>query len=128
MRFLVDNSLPSRMADQLAAMGHEAAHVRELNLSRAIDEEIFEVATRENRILLAQDTDFGTILAQRGESRPSVVLFRTRAKSPERLLPVLTENLSRLEEDLTAGAVVVFEDARIRVRRLPLFGGPGPAT
>ena len=128
MRFLVDNSLPSRMAKQLAAAGHEATHVRDLNLSRASDEEIFEAAARDGRVLLAQDTDFGTILARRSESRPSVVLFRTRAKSVEKLLPMLSENLARLEEDLTSGAIVGFEDARIRIRRLPLFGGPGRAT
>lgn len=37
-----------------------------------------------------------------------------------RFLP--TDNLTAVTADLEAGAVVVIEDARIRVRRLPIAG------
>lgn len=120
MRFLIDNSLSPRFAECLGAAGHDAAHVRALGLTTATDETILAAAGREARVLVALDTDFGTILALRMAAQPSVVLFRTRAKSTERLVPLLLAHLSTIEPDLLAGAVVVFEDLRIRVRRLPI--------
>jgi predicted nuclease of predicted toxin-antitoxin system len=123
MRFLVDNSLSPRLAAALGGAGHEAVHVRDPGLAQADDETIFAAAAREQRVILAQDTDFGTILALRGACFPSVILFRCQAKSTEMILRLLIANLPVVQADLEAGAVVVIEDARIRVRRLPITGG-----
>lgn len=80
-------------------------------------------AANEHCVIIAQDTDFGTLLARRRERYPSVMLFRCRVKSTEAILKLLTVNLEAVTTDLNAGAVVVFEDTRIRLRRLPI-GGP----
>ena len=120
MRFLVDNSLPARMAAGLSHAGHDAVHVRDLGMSTADDEAIFALGARQERIIIAQDTDFATLLATQGSVRPSVVLFRTRFKSVETLLPLLLANLADIGPDLESGAVVVVEDTRIRIRQLPI--------
>lgn len=121
MRLLVDNALSPRLAEGLRAAGHDALHVRDLGLQSADDTVLFELAAREGRILLSEDTDFGTLLALRKTARPSVILFR---RMPDRgaasLLRLLLANLSTVEAELMAGAVVVFGSNRIRVRRLPL--------
>lgn len=127
MRFLVDNNLPLRFAEGLRAAGHDAVHLREVGLADALDDAVFDAAVREQRVIVAQDTDFGTMLALQRTSYPSVILFRRRAKSVEALLPILLANLPSVTAELEAGAVVVFEDWRLRVRRLP-FGGEPPGT
>lgn len=120
MRFFVDNSLSPRLCDELRSMGHDALHVRDVMIQSAPDEEVFAFAARKDRIVLAADTDFGTLLAQRGSSKPSVILVRTARKSTEAIASLLRANLSALEADLSAGSVIVFEDARLRIRRLPI--------
>jgi len=119
MRFLVDNNLPPGFAAGLRRAGHDAVHVREIGPADALDEELFELAAQQQRVLVAQDTDFAMLLALRDATRPSLVLFRRRAKAVAALLPLLLTHLPTISADLEAGAVVVFEDWRIRVRRLP---------
>lgn len=51
-------------------------HVRDLGLAAAADGELFDLAARERRVSVSEDTDFGTLLALRGTPAPSVLLFR----------------------------------------------------
>lgn len=123
MRFLVDNAVSPRVAEGLRLAGHDAEHVRDRGLARATDEELFEIAARESRVVVSEDTDFGTVLARRSERRPSVLLFRRLSdRSADALLALLLANLEIVAESLHAGAIVVIEPERIRIRRLPIDG------
>ncbi|MCU0253779.1 MAG: DUF5615 family PIN-like protein [Acidobacteria bacterium] len=123
MKFLVDNALSPRLADGLRDAGHDAVHVRDLGLAGATDDELFRLAASEKRVLLSEDTDFGTILALRSERRPWALLFRRMSdRSARALLAILLANLDVVSAALDAGAVVVIEPERVRVRRLPIGG------
>jgi predicted nuclease of predicted toxin-antitoxin system len=76
---LIDNALSPAIGEELKGAGHDAVHVRELAMQAASDEEIFDHAAEDDRIVVSADTDFGTLLAIRRQTAPSVILFRTVA-------------------------------------------------
>jgi predicted nuclease of predicted toxin-antitoxin system len=122
VRFLIDNALSPAVAIELGRVGHDAVHVRELSLQTASDEQIFDRARAEERVVVSADTDFGTLLATRKETSPSVILFRHGSQHhPADQAALLKDNLPQLSQALDTGSIVVIEPDRIRIRALPLI-------
>ncbi|MDP2320290.1 MAG: DUF5615 family PIN-like protein [Acidobacteriota bacterium] len=121
MKFLIDNALSPLVAQRLRDAGHEAVHVRDYNLQRASDEEIFNRAAQELRVVVSADTDFGTLLALRQAIRPSVILFRgPTSRAPDAIAGRLLAELAATAAALEAGCILTIEPARCRVKRLPI--------
>jgi predicted nuclease of predicted toxin-antitoxin system len=122
VRFLIDNALSPAVAIELNREGHDAVHVRELCMQTASDEEIFDRARTEERVIVSADTDFGTLVAARKETSPSLILFRHGSQHrPADQAALLKNNLPQLTQALEDGSIVVIEPDRIRIRTLPLI-------
>ncbi len=124
MRFLIDNALSPQLAELLCQADHDAVHVRDYNMQDASDEEIFELAQQEHRCLISADTDFGTLLALRNDTSPSVILLRRPSqRRPAEQAHLLLSNLPAISEAISQGAIISVEETRVRVRKLPMSNG-----
>jgi predicted nuclease of predicted toxin-antitoxin system len=104
----------------LRSIGHDVVHLRDIGMQRMPDDEVFALAAREQRIILTFDLDFAKLAAAAGMQWPSIVIFRLNDTRVTQLIERLTRALAVATPDLVAGAIVVVDDARIRVRELPI--------
>ena len=120
MRFLADAGISPKTVGFLLEIGHEAIHVSTIGMQTAEDRALIQRAVVDGAVILTFDLDFGDILALGVLDRPSVVIFRLsdeRADSVNRrLAAVLADRLA----DLEAGALILVEDTRYRMRKLPI--------
>lgn len=122
MRLLLDECLSTRLTPLLAHAGHDVTHVTDIGLGGHPDQDVLDTARTDRRVLVSADTDFGELLARADTPLPSLVLFRQGNRTPEHQAATLLGNLHDVADDLDAGAIVVFTNDSIRIRRLPLHG------
>ena len=75
MKFLIDQNLPLGLLDLLEALGHEAMHVKELGLSTASDDRIWQMAVSLEAVIVSKDGDFIRFVT-RDSSRSALVRLR----------------------------------------------------
>ncbi len=121
LKVLIDNNLSPLLAKNLCDLGFDAVHVREYQMQRASDEEIFLRASEEERVIVSADTDFGFILARWKREKPSLILFRRFPSRKEIQLKALQLVITKFETELQEGHILVVESARVRIRKLPLL-------
>jgi predicted nuclease of predicted toxin-antitoxin system len=88
MKFLVDAQLPRRMTAWLNAAGCDALHTLDLpDGNRTTDEQINDLADREQRVVVSKDADFvdGHLL----RSRPPKLLLISTGNISNRALEAL---------------------------------------
>lgn len=82
MRILADENIPDQAIPLLRASGHDVLWVKEEQPSTD-DPDVLDWATRESRLLITLDKDFGELIEQAGQPAPfGVILFRIAGNIP----------------------------------------------
>ncbi|NLE39861.1 MAG: DUF5615 family PIN-like protein [Pirellulaceae bacterium] len=120
MRIVVDMNLSVEWIPLLEQAGWDAVHWSVIGDPRADDATIMSWASANNHVVFTHDLDFGTTLALTHSGSPSVIQVRALRTLPEQMGPMVLAALKQYERELAAGALVVVEPAKRRVRILPL--------
>jgi predicted nuclease of predicted toxin-antitoxin system len=121
MKVLLDMGLSARTAAFLRGCGLDAVHLRDQGLHRMSDPEIMRKAADEGRVLVTFDLDFPRLLALMRASRPSTIVFRIEAFTTDQLNDQLLRVVQDHAAQLEAGAILVVESDRVRIRALPIW-------
>ena len=120
VKVLVDMNLSLEWVPLLTQQGWEAVHWSTVGDPRAADQTVMDWALANGYVVFTHDLDFGTALALTHAAGPSVLQVRSQNVLPEHMGPMALAALRQYDSALAAGAVVVVEESRCRVRVLPL--------
>ena len=120
LRPIVDVNLSPEWTNLIAHAGYEAIHWSTIGDPSARDEGIMAYARAHGFAIFTNDLDFSSMLAHSQPRGPSIIQVRRPRVLPEQIGADLVGSLNRFQADLEAGALVVVEPGRSRVRVLPL--------
>jgi len=120
MEFLLNMNVPRSLGTVLAEHGHSWRHCGDIGLATASDAEIMAAAAASRETIITHDLDYGHLLAFSGDTAPSVIIFRVRNTQASRLAAKLHTAWAKIDSPLREGAIVIIEDAALRIRTLPL--------
>ena len=120
VQLVVDMNLSVEWVTELARHGWSAVHWSTVGGPRADDAVIMAWALAHSHVVFTHDLDFGTMLALTHAAGPSVLQVRGQNVLPEDMGPVVIAALRQYDAALAAGALVVVEVKKSRVRVLPL--------
>jgi predicted nuclease of predicted toxin-antitoxin system len=105
---------------ELARYGWSAIHWSTVGNPRAEDSAVMAWALANSHVVFTHDLDFGTALALTHARGPSVLQVRGQNVLPEHIGPTVAAAVRQHDAALAAGALVVVEEKKCRVRVLPL--------
>ena len=120
MKILIDMNLPPDWVAAFTAANIESVHWSTVGDPRAAEEEIVEYARNNNYIVFTHDLDFGAILAMTRAESPSVIQVRAQDILPSHLANTVIGVFQNNETILEQGSLIVVDEARARIRILPL--------
>ena len=120
MQFLVDECTGPSVARWLREQGYDVFSVYEQ--ARGIDDTaVMEIATRENRIIITNDKEFGARVVRERQASCGVLLLRLRDERTANKIRVIGQVLRDHGTQLQGNLVVASEG---RVRIVPLRRHP----
>ena len=120
VQLVVDMNLSPEWVAELARQGWSAVHWSTVGDPAAEDSVIMAWALANDHVVFTHDLDFGTMLALTHATGPSVLQVRGQDVLPEDIGFVVIAALRQHDDALAAGALVVVDVKKSRVRVLPL--------
>ncbi len=120
VRLLIDMNLSAGWIAELAPHGWSTLHWSTVGAPTADDSTIMHWALANGFLVFTHDLDFGTMLALTHAAGPSVLQIRGPHVLPEDIGPEVVAALRQYDSVLAAGALVVVDKRKARVRVLPL--------
>jgi predicted nuclease of predicted toxin-antitoxin system len=116
VRWLADECIAASLVAHLRADGHDVLYVAEAAAGLS-DADVIALASREIRLLLTEDKDFGDLVFRRERVIIGVVLMRINPENPALKATRLAAAIERYGETLFSRYTVI-EAGRFRSRRL----------
>lgn len=104
----------------LTTIGFEAVHWATVGDARATDQAIMTWAKANGYVVFTHDLDFGALLAATQAESPSVIQVRTQDVLPASIGDLVINVLQQFQTELELGALITVDEARSRVRILPI--------
>lgn len=114
--FVIDEDLPSLIAERLRELGHDAVSIREAGLESTPDSGVFQFAQERHASLISADLGFGSVVTYPVGTHFGIVITRLPEARRDVIVARVLEALSGDTGDLF-GCLMIVQRRRTRIRR-----------
>jgi predicted nuclease of predicted toxin-antitoxin system len=115
MRLKLDENMPRPLAESLRRASHDVHTASDEDLLGKPDRLVWNAVTRESRLLLTLDRDFGRLAIESNDHSEAIVL-RPRDASMAVIEALAFRALALATDIDMTNRIMIFEDERVRVR------------
>lgn len=119
IKVLADENISPKVVVFLRSRGIDVLDAKEQSWFGKEDEELLEIAYKDQRFILTHDSDFGTLSIHEGKRYYGIIYIRVKYPHPRNVIRVC-EQLFKLKTELTPGTIIVVEEARLRIRKFDI--------
>lgn len=115
MKFLLDANVRRSVGVFLSELGHDVRYIAGTADHSKTDQEVFQIASWDGRMLVTNDKEFASLIYYQGREHPGTILFRILDEHAE-AYTVRLQQLLNLDPRTYQGKLVVITDQHIRIR------------
>jgi predicted nuclease of predicted toxin-antitoxin system len=117
MKILANENLFEPIIQLLKDLGHDVVSIRERGLCGITDDEVYQMACKEKRIIITMDKDFSRIFRFSPQRCGGIVVVEIYRKKVDEALELFKKHFERLKEEDIKQNLVIITPARLRIRR-----------
>lgn len=115
VKVLADENISPKVVEFLRQKEIDVLDTKEQGWFGREDEELLNIAYRDQRFIFTHDSDFGTLAIHEGKKYYGIIYIRLKNLHPQNVIRVCNQ-LFQLKTELSPGTIIVVEEARLRIR------------
>lgn len=108
MNIFVDENIPARTVRELREIGHDVKDIRGTDKEGIIDDDVWDIAQKEQRLLISTDKGFSQ---KRHEKHSGILIIRLKKPNRLKIHQKVMQAMRRFKENEWAGMTVVMKDS-----------------
>lgn len=117
MKIFANENLIEPIIDYLKSSGHDVLSIRDAGLSGISDDEVYQRACKENRIIITMDKDFSRMLRFPPEKCGGIIVVKIYKRTVDNTLSIFKKFYESLQgKDILENLVIITPEG-VRIRR-----------
>jgi predicted nuclease of predicted toxin-antitoxin system len=121
-KFITDENIQGKVVEHLITSGYDIFDIKKEGLNTMSDDEILELAIEKHRIIITQDSDFGTSFFQSGFQLTGIIYVRPGHVNSQDVIKIFDSLLNQnIEIDIPFIIVAELVKNKVKIRVRPLL-------
>ena len=117
MKIFAKENLFEPIIDYLRSLGNDVLSIRDCGLSGISDDEVYEKACKENRVIITMDKDFTRIFRFPPERCGGIVVAKLYKRPVNETLAIFQKYYQSIKKEDIKGNLVIITPEGIRIKR-----------
>lgn len=117
MKMFADENLYDPIIDYLRSLGHDILSIREAGLSGISDDQVYQLACKEKRVIISMDKDFSRIFRFPPKGCEGIIVVKIYKRTVDETLRIFKKYYQDIKEKDIRKNLIIITPEGIRIRR-----------